>query len=413
MNLVFFAMIAIAVVVAGARQLVLPDVGTMEALANAALKAAEEAVTLGIGLIGSMAFFLGVMKVAEAAGLLNSVARLLRPLMHRLFPDVPAEHPAMGAMAMNVAANVVGLSNAATPFGVRAMRQLDTLNADKGTASDAMVLFMVLNTANVTILPTHVLALRTAVGAHDPSSVIATTLFATILATFVAIACAKLGSRWFPGTAAAAAPAVPNTPERPAAPAWQSGLAVLAVLALLPAMLLWGRAISPWIIPLMLLGTLGYGLARKVAIYDVFVRGAREGILLSIRIVPYLLAILMAVAMLRESGAMEMLIGPLGRLTTPLGVPPEALTMALLRSLSGSASFGYLAALLHDPAIGPDSYLGVLASTIYGSSETTFYVLAVYFGAVGVRRIRHALLAGLLADVGGLVFSVAICRWLY
>ncbi len=162
-----------------------------------------------------------------------------------------------------------------------------------------------------------------------------------------------------------------------------------------------------------MVGVLACGVARKVPVYESFVDGAKEGLTVSLRILPYLVAILVAVGMFRESGAMELLVAPLGRLTGNFGVPAEALTMAVLRSLSGSASFGYLATLLKDPAIGPDSYLGILASTVYGSSETTFYVLAVYFGAVGVRRIRHALLVGLLADLTGLVFSVAICSWLY
>ena len=415
MNIVFFVLVAAAVAVAGWRQLALPQgvvEGTpLESLGAALMASAGQAVTLGISLIGAMALFLGIMKVVEAGGLMAVLARLLKPVLHRLFPEVPADHPAMGAMVMNVAANVLGLSNAATPFGVRAVRGLDALNPRKGTASDAMVLFLALNTANVTILPTHVMALRTAVGSHDPAAVIATTLFATLGATGFAILFAKLGRRWFP-LAEPAAKAEPAA-DGAATPLWLSLAALAAALSLLPVMLLWGRPLSPWILPLMVAGALGYGLMRRVAIYEAFVKGAREGLLVSFRILPYLVAILTAVGMLKDSGAMDMLTAPLGRLTTPLGVPPEALTMALLRSLSGSASFGYLASLLKDPAIGPDGYVGMLASTIYGSSETTFYVLAVYFGAAGVKRIRHALLAGLAADLGGLVFSVVICRGLY
>lgn len=428
MNIVFFAIIAIAFSVAGWRQLGQPaglEGAPMEVLGTSALKAAEGSVTLGLGLIGTMALFLGIMKVAEAGGLMNGMARLLRPLLHRLFPDVPAGHPAMGAMVMNVAANVLGLSNAATPFGVRAMEELDTLNPSKGTATNAMVLFLALNTANVTLLPTHVMALRTAVGSHDPAAVIPTTLFATLFATAMAILFAKSGARWFPP----ASEAVTNPPatgqdrdvvEAPAVegdgtpyPRWVSCLAVVATLAIVPVTLLWGRSLSPWIIPAMMLGVLAYGLWQRVPIYEAFVEGAKDGLTVSFRIIPYLAAILVAVGMFRGSGAMELLVAPLGRLTGPLGLPPEALTMAVLRSLSGSASFGYLASLLNDPAIGPDGYVGMLASTIYGSSETTFYVLAVYFGAAGVKRIRHALIAGLLADLAGVVFSVVICRWLY
>lgn len=424
MNAVFFVLVAAAFVVAGWRQIAGGPAGDvpMEALGTAALKAAEGAVTLGIGLAGTMALFLGLMKVVEAAGLMRFLARLVHPLLRRLFPEVPAGHPAMGAMVMNVAANMLGLSNAATPFGVRAMRELDRLNPHHGVASDAMVLFLAINTANLTLLPTHVMALRTALGSHDPAAVLPTTLFATFWATGLSLLAARLACRLFP-VSVSALPAEAGRPEGdepematglpPALPAWVSWLASLACLALLPVMVLWGRIISPWILPVLVVGILSGGLARRVPIYSVFVDGAKEGLLLSLAILPYLVAILVAVGMFRESGAMDLLIGPLGALTAPLGLPGEAISMAVLRSLSGSASFGYLAALLKDPAIGPDSYLGMLASTLYGSSETTFYVLAVYFGAAGVKRIRHALLVGLLADLAGLAGSVTICRWLY
>ena len=197
MNFVFLAIVLVSAAVAALREIAAP--GAMEALGRGLVQAAQDAVTLGIGLIGAMALFQGLLKVAEAAGLLASLARALRPLLHRLFPEVPPDHPAMGAMVMNVAANVLGLSNAATPFGVRAMRELDRLNARSGTATDAMVLFLAINTANVTLLPTHVMALRAAAGSHDPAAVIPTTLFATVFATATAILVAKLGNRWWAG----------------------------------------------------------------------------------------------------------------------------------------------------------------------------------------------------------------------
>ena len=428
MDMVFFFLIAGAFATAAWRQWAWAGAagdGPMAALGQAALSSAGEAVTLGIGLVGALALFLGLMAVADRAGLLRGLARLLRPLLHRLFPEVPPDHPAMGAMVMNVAANMLGLSNAATPFGLKAMRELERLNAAPGTASDSMVLFLALNTANVTLLPTHVMALRAAVGSHDPAAVIATTLFATLWSCGLALLLAKLGRRWFPvRPAPGGAPHVshvshvshvPHEPQAvpPPCPAWASLLAGLAALALLPVTLMWGRALSPWVIPGLIVLILAVGLVRRVEIYAAFVAGAREGLLLSLRLIPYLVAILMAVGLFRQSGAMALLLEPLGRLLTPLGLPPQALTMAALRSLSGSASFGYLASLLKPGGVGPDSYLGILVSSIYGSSETTFYVLAVYFGPVGIRRIRHALLVGLLADLAGLAGSVLICRWLY
>ena len=183
-------------------------------------------------------------------------------------------------------------------------------------------------------------------------------------------------------------------------------------MALIPLLAWKGKEIGPWIIPAMVVGLLGFGLARRVRLYEVFVEGAKEGFEVAVRIIPYLVAILVAIGMFRASGAMDAVLAPLGRLTAPLGVPAEALAMAIMRTLSGSGSYGLLAAYMKDPAIGPDSYTGLLLGTIYGSTETTFYVLAVYFGAVGVKRIRHALAAGLVADLAGLAAAVAACRLL-
>ncbi len=421
MSLIFFAIVLIAFIVAGVREIAwvagADAKSPMQAMADAMLGAADTSVTLAIGLVGVMALFLGLMKVAEKGGLLVVIARLVRPLMVRLFPDVPAEHPAMGAMILNMSANVLGLGNAATPFGIRAMEELDKLNPVKGTASNAMVLFLAINTASVTVLPTGVIALRAAAGSTDPAGVIPTTLFATLIATAVAILVAKLGQRWWPvtagevgeikpvETAAAAIEDVRSYPE------WASYLTLFGIVALIPLTVVFGRTISPWIVPSLMVLMLGFGILRRVNIYEAFVEGAREAFTIALRIIPYLVAILVAVAMFRTSGALEMLIGPLAKLTAPLGLPAEALTMTLLRMLSGSGAFGYLASMLNDPAIGPDSYTGYLVSTIQGSTETTFYVLAVYFGAVGIKRIRHALVAGLLADVAGVIAS-AVAVWL-
>lgn len=421
MSIIFFTIVLIAFVVAGARQVVWLPAGDakspMQAMADAMLGAADTSVTLAIGLVGVMALFLGLMKVAEKGGLLVVIARLVRPLMVRLFPDVPAEHPAMGAMILNMSANVLGLGNAATPFGIRAMEELDKLNSVKGTASNAMVLFLAINTASVTVLPTGVIALRAAAGSTDPAGIIPTTLFATLIATAVAIVVAKFGQWWWPVTEGEVGVIKPVESDAVVLedvrsyPEWASYLTLFGIVALIPLTVVFGRTLSPWIVPSLMVLMLGFGISRRVNIYEAFVEGAREGFTIALRIIPYLVAILVAVAMFRTSGALEMLIGPLARLTAPLGLPAEALTMTLLRMLSGSGAFGYLASMLNDPAIGPDSYTGYLVSTIQGSTETTFYVLAVYFGAVGIKRIRHALVAGLLADVAGVIAS-AVAVWL-
>lgn len=438
MNVIFLTMVFLGFAVAAVRQWAWDPAtggsGPMENLGNAMVKAAEGSVTLSLATVGVMTLFLGLMKIAEAGGLLVVVARALRPLLIRLFPQVPAEHPAMGAIVLNLSANVLGLGNAATPFGIRAMQELDRLNRIKGSATNAMCMFLAINTSSITVLPTGVVALRAAAGSQDPAGIVGTTLFATACSTAVAIIVAVLCNRfWPPAVAEGAAPLATAQPVTtaeldagPAAgeaaaltdaegayPAWVSILALLGVLALIPLTLVYGKALAPWIIPGLAVLFLGFGALRRVKVYEAFVDGARDGFHVAVRIIPYLVAILVAVAMLRSSGAMDALIGPLGSLTAPLGLPVEGLTMALLRPLSGSGAFGFLAATINDPAIGPDSYTGYLVSTIQGSTETTFYVLAVYFGAVGVRRMRYALLAGICADLAGVAGSVIICRYLY
>ena len=428
MNAVFFAIVLISFLVAGYRQItakpVAPDAGQpMEALATGMIDTAADSVTLAIGLVGVMSLFLGLMKVAEVGGLLTIIARLLRPLMVRIFPEVPAEHPAMGAMILNLSANVMGLGNAATPFGIRAMQELDKLNAHKGTATNAMVLFLAVNTSSVTLLPTGVIALRAAAGSAEPAAILPTTLFATLISTTVAILSAKLYQRWFPmgpvpdpveGEEAGEIEEIaPIAEESGAYPGWVAALALLGVVALIPLAILYGRAVSPWIIPGLMVALLGFGMSRGVRVYEVFVDGAKDGFQVAIRIIPYLVAILVAVGMFRASGAMELLIQPLGIVTELIGLPAEALPMALLRPLSGSGAYGILASILSDPATGPDTYVGFLVSTFQGSTETTFYVLAVYFGAVNIRRIRHALAAGLTADIAGVAAAVAICAVMF
>jgi spore maturation protein SpmA/spore maturation protein SpmB len=396
----------------------------MEALSAAMVESAAGAVELAIGLVGVMTLFLGLMKVAEAGGMLTILARLIRPLMVRLFPDVPADHPAMGAMILNLSANALGLGNAATPFGIRAMQELATLNRQPGTATNAMALFLAINTSSVTLLPTGVIALRAAAGSSDPAIILPTTLLATIGSTSVAILAAKLYQRLSPLTDSGTAARPKAAPQKAATesasleaaeqayPLWVSIVALAALAALIPTAIFFGKALSPWILPLLMAGFLVFGTFRKVAIYEVFVDGAKEGFQVALRIIPYLVAILVAVGMLRASGALDLLVGALAPVTGRFGLPAEALPMALMRPLSGSGAYGIVASIINDPAIGPDSYTGVLVSTLQGSTETTFYVMAVYFGAVQIRRIRHAMAAALTADAAGVIFAVIAC-WLF
>ncbi len=429
MNIVFFVIVLIAFFTASWHQLhwvpIEGDLSPMETLSKAMVDSAGGSVELALGLIGVMTLFLGLMKVAEAGGMLTLISRLIRPLMVRLFPEVPPEHPAMGAMILNLSANALGLGNAATPFGIRAMQELDKLNPHPGTATNPMVLFLAINTSSVTLLPTGVIALRAAAGSVDPAGILPTTLFATCCSTIAAIFAAKVYGRFFgvnhsgagkesrkAGSKEAGDESLPIESHK-GYPVWVSGLVLIALMALIPMSIFWGKAISPWIIPLLMAGFLGFGVIRRVPVYEVFVEGAKEGFRVAIRIIPYLVAILVAVGMLRASGAMEAVVSWLGGLTGKVGMPAEALPMALLRPLSGSGAYGVLASIISDPGVGPDSYTGYLVSTLQGSTETTFYVLAIYFGAVQVRRIRHALAAGLTADLVGIMAAVAACAYLY
>ncbi|MDT3679030.1 MAG: nucleoside recognition domain-containing protein [Burkholderiaceae bacterium] len=451
MNAIFLAIVLVAFGTAAWHELfsIAADgaPSPMQALSSATIASAGDAVTLAIGLVGAMALFLGLMKVAEAGGLLTIVARLIRPLMTRLFRDVPAEHPAMGAMVLNLSANALGLGNAATPFGIRAMQELDKLNPRPGTATDAMALFLAINTSSVTLLPTAVIALRASAGSSDPAGILPTTLFASICGTVAAVVTAFALARFFPVDASTGArgngarSAVPQSrsawpasappvdagvdvattqadasfADRSASayPLWASVLALVALAALVPLTVIWGRTISPWIVPALVAGFLCFGLLRGVRVYESFIEGAKDGFDVAVRIIPYLVAILVAIGMLRASGALDAIVGAIGGFTTRFGLPAEALPMALLRPLSGSGAYGIMASIIGDPAIGPDSYVGYLVSTLQGSSETTFYVLAVYFGAVQVRRVRHTLAAALVADFVAVVAAVAACRYLF
>ena len=390
------------------------------------IDAATGSVELAIGLVGVMTLFLGLVKIAEAGGMLTVLARLIRPLMVRLFPEVPTNHPAMGAMILNMAANALGLGNAATPFGIRAMQELDKLNTQQGTATNAMALFLAINTSSITLLPTGVIALRAAAGSTDPAGILPTTLFATIGSTTVAIISAKLYQRFFPisGTSNGLPANSPgHKAELPSEnvgenveegyPLWVSITAMVGLAALIPLSIIYGKSVSPWILPCLMLGFLLFGLLNHVRVYEVFVDGAKEGFQVAIKIIPYLVAILVSIGMLRSSGAMDTLVSLIGGWSSKLGMPAEALPMALMRPLSGSGAYGILAAIINDGNIGPDSYTGYLVSTLQGSTETTFYVLAVYFGAIQVRRLRHTLMAALTADVAGIIFAVIICSYLY
>jgi spore maturation protein SpmA len=429
MNVVFAGIVFVSFVTAAWRQIhwLGGQISPMEGLSKAMIDSAAGSVELALGLIGTMTLFLGLMKVAEQGGLLRILAALIRPLMVRLFPDVPPEDPAMGAMILNLSANAMGLGNAATPFGIRAMQELNRLNPRPGTATDSMALFLAINTSSVTLLPTGVIALRASAGSAHPAAILPTTLFATLCSTLAAILAAKVYGRLFRAKSLEAEGKAENTEEPRAGegseeipqfttkayPLWISLAAIGFLVALIPLAVKYGKFISPWFIPGLMAGFLAFGVFRNVRIYEAFVEGAKEGFQVAVKIIPYLVAILVAVGMFRASGALEWMVSTLGPVTGRVGLPAEALPMALLRPLSGSGAYGILASIIQDPAVGPDSYVGYLVSTLQGSTETTFYVLAVYFGAVQIRRIRYTLGAALTADLVAVIASVSVCTYVF
>jgi spore maturation protein SpmA len=432
LNAIWLALVLIAVVYAA-------FTGQMKAVADAAFESAESAVGLVIRLTGFMIFMLGLMRVARDGGLLAALARVLAPLLRRLFPQVPPDHPAMGAMVMNMASNILGLGNAATPFGLKAMVELNRLNPHPGVATDPMVLFLAINTSAITLMaPTGTMAVRAAADSAMPAAIWLPTLFATTCSTIAAIGTYYLlrGRTRFAARPLADAGDIPAPTETPiatpddAAPEpkptpLRSALAAAIGIALIGALVFTlanpgpGRSVGDavreiaehWLIPLLVAALLLVGLRGGVRVYESMVAGAREGLEVVVRIVPYLVVILVAVGMFRASGALDLLIRALDPLTSAVGFPAAALPMAILRPLSGSGAFAVMAEILETE--GADSFVGLLASTLQGSTETTFYVLTLYCGAAGVREVRHALPACLVGDLAGAAGATAACHWFF
>lgn len=395
----------------------------MKGVTDAALDYAGTAVTIALGLIGIMALWLGVMKVAEEAGLIKIIANSLKPITKRLFPEIPSDHPAMSSMIMNISANMLGLGNAATPFGLKAMEEMEKINPNKGTATNSMVTFLAINTAGLTLIPATAIAVRAASGSSNPAIIIGTSIFGAFCATVAGISAAKIIEKFYL--------------ESWSFTAWfKKNLKLfLSLLVLIAAGILFFatglfnqvaslfsfispagfksiiEVVSALAIPLLIIIFIGYGAIKKVKVYESFVEGAKEGFTIAVKIIPYLVAMLVAIGIFREGGAMEWLIYLLNPVTSVIGMPADALPMALMRPLSGSGSLGIMSENLS--VYGPDSFLGVLVSTFYGSTETTFYVLAVYFGSVNIKNTRHALPVGLIADVAGILGALFIVRLLF
>jgi spore maturation protein SpmA len=399
--------------------------GRMDAVTTAAFDSAKAAVTLAIGLIGAMALWLGIMKVMEVAGALKMIARAVRPVMTRLFPDVPHDHPAMSSMIMNIAANMLGLGNAATPLGIKAMTELDKLNPEKGRATNSMCLFLAINTSSVTLLPLGVIAVRAAAGASNPASILIPSIFATTVSTITAIVAVKLlqkgGKDVLPPQIIEEIVEKENADTLPEKTPLMKKLLLFVFMAVVFGGMIYRisifegpftwdavtRSVSAWLIPVIMVTFLLFGYMKGVKLYETVTEGAKEGFNVAVKIIPFMVAIFVAVGMLRESGALEMMVAMLDPVTSLIGMPADSLTVALLRPLSGSGAFAVMSEIVSND---PDSFLSFLVSTMQGSTETTFYVLAVYFGAVGIKNARHAIPAALMADTAGILAAVFICR---
>jgi spore maturation protein SpmA len=456
LNYIWLALVLLAVAIGGWND-------RLKDVTGGALDGAKTAVTIALGLIGIMALWLGLMRLAERAGLVQRIAYGLRPLMQRLFPEVPPDHPAMGSMLMNMAANMLGLGNAATPLGLRAMRDLESLNPRPGVASNAMCTFLAINTSSVQLIPATAIAILAAAGSARPTAIVGTAFFATLCAATVAVLSAKFFERLSicrPRRESIedrdGPPGHPRTPERGVAATRQQpadkfafddeslgqpplsrpapwGLIALALLTVFFVMLFLRmvmpdlfrlpmptdatlqnpfarmvNALSILAIPFLLSFFPIYAAARGIKVYDEFVEGAKEAFNVILRIIPFLVTMLVAIGMFKGAGGIDLLTKLLGPILTPLHFPADLVPLALMRPLSGSATLALLTDVVH--RLGPDNIISLMAATIYGSTETTFYVAAVYFGSVGIKQTRHAIPAGLLADLTGVIASVIICR---
>ncbi len=456
LNWIWLSFVLLAVLVGGLT-------GRLPEMTKGAFETAEVAVMkIALPLIGIWAIWLGVMRLAEQSGLVQLLARGLRPLMRRLFPDVPSEHPAIGAMVLNMAANMLGLGNAATPLGLRAMAQLERLNPRPGVATNAMCTFLALNTASIQLIPTTAIGILAVAGAKNPTAIVPTAFLATVIAATSGVLAAKFLEKLpifrLPPAAAPApiagdiAPTEPEVEIPTPPPVSTRGRIALALYTLLlglmfvllafpetAAMLPWKYATPPeemaahtpglrvlyavsiLAVPFLLSFFPLYAACRGVKVYEQFVEGAKEAFGTAQRVIPFLVAMLVAISLLRNAGVIGVFIDFLKAALVVLHFPadlvpviPKLAPLILMRPLSGSASQGIFVDLVNDPTIGgPDSIVARMAATIYGSTETTFYVLAVYFGAVAIRQTRHAVAVGLVADSVAVVAAIAICYLMF
>lgn len=403
LNYIFIAFFLIAFAIGLVKLVFLGDITVFPAIIDSTFESAKTAFEISIGLTGALSLWLGIMKIGEKGGIVNSLARLLSPVFCRLFPDIPKGHPVTGTIFMNIAANMLGLDNAATPMGLKAMGELQEMNKDKATATNPMIMFLVLNTSGLTLIPVSIMVYRAQLGAANPTDVFIPLLLATFFSTLTGIVVTSVFQKI-------------NLFNR-------TMLTVAGIMCLIVATIIWGFSmmgretmdiVSTTAANVILMSIICTfiisGIRRHINVYDAFIEGAKEGFKTAVTIIPYLVAILVGIGVFRASGAMDWLIGGISYAVESLGGNTDfvgALPTAIMKPLSGSGARGMMVDAITQ--YGADSFVGRLASVFQGSTDTTFYILAVYFGSVGIRNTRHAVTCGLAADFAGIIAATVIC----
>ncbi len=400
LNIIWVAFFVIAFVIALVKLIFLGDAEIFPALVQSTFDMAKTGFELSLGLTGVMTLWLGIMRVGEKGGMVNILARAVNPLFRRLFPDIPENHPVQGSIMMNIAANMLGLDNAATPMGLKAMTQLQDLNNDKEKASNSMIMFLVLNTSGLTLIPVSVMVYRAQMGAADPADIFLPILISTFISTLVGIFAVSMVQKI-------------NLLKKEV-------LLYLGSFTLIVAGLIWffttlpqkqlgviSAVASNVILFSIIIVFILLGVRKRINVYEAFIDGAKEGFTIAIKIIPYLVAILVAIGVFRTSGAMEYLVDGIAWCFQTLGVDTrfvDALPTAFMKPLSGSGARGMMVETMN--TFGADSFAGRLASTMQGATDTTFYIIAVYFGSVGIKNTRHAVSCGLFADLAGIIAAI-------
>ncbi len=403
LNYIWIAFFIIAFVIALVKLIFMGDFEVFPEMMGSTFESSKTAFEISLGLTGVLSLWLGIMKVGEKGGMVNALARLLSPVFCKLFPDIPKGHPVTGSIFMNIAANMLGLDNAATPLGLKAMEQLQQLNTKKDTATNPMIMFLVLNTSGLTLIPVSIMVYRAQLGAAQPTDIFIPILLATFFSTMAGIIITSLYQRI-------------NLLNKVM-------LLTVGGMSLAVAGIIWGfgqldkdqmnivsTTVANILLMTIIVGFIMAGVRKKINVYDAFIEGAKEGFQTAVRIIPYLVAILVGIGVFRASGAMDMIIDGIKWTVEVLGGNTDfvgALPTALMKPLSGSGARGMMVDAM--TTYGADSFVGRLSCVFQGSTDTTFYILAVYFGSVGIRYTRHAVACGLLADLAGVIAAIAIC----